>query len=482
MDKLEAIRTSAALSVAIVCGMVASSASASLQDQVDQMFDSMSNVTNPAAVMGQRRGLLAGGRYSMRSQVMDVELLSVLPPSLASGCNGIDLFGGSFSFVSADQFIQLLRTIAANASGYAFKMALQAMCPSCDAVMSNLQGLIQKLNRLSVSSCQAAKTLVATAAAATPQVLQTAVAGAVNPIAERTGAATDTISAMFPSVGDGGTSLGAVAATSSGRGLLEDKQILGNVVWSALKESGAANWWDGGDANLMEAVMSVTGSVIVRPPTDENAPPAITPLPPILAIKDFMTGMSSGGSGVSVYECVSYACYNPADAGGPVTDPATHTVSIESFGEKVEQMVASLVSKFSTNTSLTADEEAFMASAPAAIGGIIRNLSRMTPGMAVLYANQAAPAIAQIMAADLVLNMVKTARLAMATSTSPAAVQMRQQLADVSEAVRAQAANIQGELATLTGLIGAYDDLMAAAHKRRLGIDELVTDAGLMVR
>lgn len=482
VNKLRSALLPCALAAGLSLGMAPSQSHAGLQDQMDEMFNSMSNVTDPTAVMGQRRGVLAGGRYSMRTSAMDVQVLSILPPSVNSGCNGIDMFGGSFSFISADQFIQLLRTIASNASGYAFKMALQAMCPSCDAVMSKLQGLIQKMNSLSVNSCQAAKELVAGAAAMTPDGIRTAANNAAAPIATSIGAAVDSVSSMFPSVGGGGTSLYKVSQTGAGREQLENEEVLGNVVWSSLRDSNAAAWWSSGDESLMEAVMSVTGSVIVRPPEEQGGDPAITVLPPILDIRDFMNGRDSDAD-VRLYECGSDQCYNPDDAPGTHSDPGIQTVSIESFTAQVSEMVLSLVSKFaSPSATLTSQEKAFMSSAPGAVGGMIRNLSRMSPGLAQLYANQAGPTIAQIMASDLVLDMVDTARTAMASSTSPSASQMRDQLNDVASAMRDQARNIQGNLASLQGMVETYNGLRQATIKRRLGINELSRGVGLKVR
>ena len=45
-------------------------------------------------------------------------------------------------------------------------------------------------------------------------------------------------------------------------------QIEGNLVWQALKRKGAAGWFLAGEDTLLEAMMSVTGSVIVGPPED----------------------------------------------------------------------------------------------------------------------------------------------------------------------------------------------------------------------
>ncbi len=55
----------------------------------------------------------------------------LVPPSFSAGCGGIDLFGGSFSFINMNQFVDLMRAVASNAAGYAFQLAINAMCPDC---------------------------------------------------------------------------------------------------------------------------------------------------------------------------------------------------------------------------------------------------------------------------------------------------------------------------------------------------------------
>lgn len=74
------------------------------------------------------------------------------------------MFAGSFSFINAQQFVQSLRSVAANAvgvaSGYAFKLALNAMGPTVHNVIQNLQEVMQDINSLMSNSCQLAQGLV----------------------------------------------------------------------------------------------------------------------------------------------------------------------------------------------------------------------------------------------------------------------------------------------------------------------------------
>ena len=66
---------------------------ADLSAQMDQLFDSLVNVTDPTAHWGQRRGVLSGGSVVARHRIVDVHPVAIVPPSYEAGCGGIDLFG-----------------------------------------------------------------------------------------------------------------------------------------------------------------------------------------------------------------------------------------------------------------------------------------------------------------------------------------------------------------------------------------------------
>ena len=129
-----------------------------LQNKMDAVFNDMSNVSRPGVFETQRRGVLSRGSAYIRSPIMNTELVNLQAPSFKAGCGGIDFFGGSFSFINADQFVQLLRSVASNAKGYAFQIALDIACPDCMAWINNLQSKIQKLNEQLGNSCQLAPT------------------------------------------------------------------------------------------------------------------------------------------------------------------------------------------------------------------------------------------------------------------------------------------------------------------------------------
>src|SRR5690606_15403656 len=131
-----------------------------LQSQLNTMFDSMVNVTTPGVYETQSRGVFIGGRFTVKNKIYSENVVSFVPPSLSAGCGGIDFFGGSFSFINSEQLTQLFRAVAANAAGYAFKLALSVACPTCATFIETLQKKIQELNQVLGNSCQLAQGLV----------------------------------------------------------------------------------------------------------------------------------------------------------------------------------------------------------------------------------------------------------------------------------------------------------------------------------
>src|SRR5690554_3809139 len=131
-----------------------------LVGEMSKMFGSMSNTTSPGVFETSRRGVISGGSLVIRNRVMNTSIVGFQPPSFSAGCGGIDMYGGSFSFINKEQFVQLMRSVASNALGYAFSLAIENMAPAVRAVMERIQEKIQEFNQYFGNSCQLAQGLV----------------------------------------------------------------------------------------------------------------------------------------------------------------------------------------------------------------------------------------------------------------------------------------------------------------------------------
>lgn len=363
---LKLVLANRAIYLPLVCLLILSPlpAKADLEAELQGVFSNMVNVTPADAYQTQRRGVISGGSIVLRNNIVNPNLVSFVPPSFKGGCNGIDLFGGSFSFINGAQFTQLLRNIAQSAIGYAFELAIEGMCPTCAQVMSKLQKDINEINSLMRNSCEAATTLVNATGLKAWSDQQRKQASSLN-------ATLGFKSDYFDSQED---SSNAPAATLIANG--QSSLITGNVVYNALTQANAASWFTNGDTNLMMALMSLTGTLIISPKSD-NSDVQTNYVPPILNVRD----MLEGGT-VTIYQCESAACLLP--------DPSVETTTITLTGMRnyaktmvwgtgpestgTGGIVRKMVSKASTDQFLPAEQAFIQASRPG-VYGVLRGIS-----------------------------------------------------------------------------------------------------------
>lgn len=243
---------------AVALTIASAPAFAGLQGQLNTMFGEMSATTNPQVVMGARRGVITGGAFSMRSPIVPIGMnaINYTPPGITAGCSGIDAYGGSLSFISGQQFVQLLRSIAANAEGFAFQLALSSMSSQISNLLSSSESqLLSRLTQLK-NSCEAAQAGLNALGINQSSVNQTA-----QNIETSMGLATDSNAAAAANTPQ-------TPATQTIASTPAASLIFHNVMWDALKAYNFANaYGESADANTYdEEIMSLVGYVITCDP------------------------------------------------------------------------------------------------------------------------------------------------------------------------------------------------------------------------
>lgn len=438
---------------------------AGLQQEMDSMFGSMTNVTNPTANIGQRRGVLSGGSVVTRNRIMNTNPIAMVPPSFGAGCGGIDLYGGSFSFVNQNQFMTLMRSIASNAGGYAFQLAINAMCPDCGNVMTDLQKKIQQMNQMFSNSCQLAQGIVNDGVSAID---------AQNKSRMSNASLSRGVSDVFGSWTGSGPQGDPVQQVANNAPQVLQSSIQGNLVWRALNQSHAANWFAFGGNDLLESIMSVTGSIIVQAPVaapdgqGSNTP--VVNLPPLLKIRDLINGSGTDATQtVRVYQCDS----NSADG---CLNPTPQNVTVQGLSQKVRDLLLGstsqdgLINKFATNNgSLTESEKAFMEATPGAIGALIRNLARENIGLARMFAEEGSPVIALEMAQLMIQGMVDAVRQSTAVNQNAYATKLAESLAQVRLDLHEEYSELAGRYGNTQTLMAFYQDLMRSLKPGQYG-------------
>ena len=320
-----------------------------LNTEMQTMFNalgSLGNVTSPGAFRGQAMNLYTGGSLFMREPSKNYPLVRAQLPSLKAGCGGIDLFGGSFSFINKAQFVALLQNIGANAVGYAFKLALQSISPDIDKLLTELQDQINKINAMNINSCEAAQSLVN---GVVGQYDNSIMSGCEN-ISQYLGSVTDRADGRV-SCATNAPAVVKAAANSTDPNVSNATFVKGNVVWNALNKVGG-----GISQQEKEFIMSIVGTVVLYPPDDTGAGAAPAYLAPtIVGLRDLLLGRAdsatSGNIDIDVYQCDEPAeCLNPART----------TVSVQPFTTQVTQRLQKISNNIATRSAQETDDIGFV--------------------------------------------------------------------------------------------------------------------------
>lgn len=429
--------------------------SASLSDEMGGMLNDMSNYTSPGTYKTQRRGVIAGGSYVGRNRIVNENIVSAVPPSFDAGCGGIDLFGGSFSFISADRLLNLMRSIASNAKGYAFEIALKEMCPTCMQTRETLQKKLQKLNQMSVNSCEAAQGIVTDTAAA----VQGKLTKDNSMVAQTFGGFGDTFQSMWDSDPSKASHDSAPDKTR--------EEITGNLVWRAMRRSSVSNWFTYGDSNLLEQVMSMTGTIIVKPakqaPDNKGESNPTQHIAPTLGFHELV----AGGHQTPVLKCTDG---HDADE---CLEIQVKQVEIKGFDDRITDVLIGspssapgLIHKMATlSGSITNAEKCFIVALPSDYGTLIRKLSALNEGAAIMFVRETSTFIALDMARDLLMQSTSAVR----ASASLGDHAYSKQLQDLIEQSRSDLRDewtAEEKKHNKTGLIAKYNNILQQVRAR----------------
>lgn len=190
--KKMALTITAAMSLSL-CG--AHIANADLQSTLNNMF--VSNITAPGSYSSQTRSGFVGGGAYVRAPVKPINLAAFDPPRLNAGCGGLDMYGGSFSFINGAQFANMTRYIISNAAGLLFHAALSSIEPMLASISEKFSKMMQDMNSMLSNTCAIANQ--ATSALLDSVKGQTAQDQSSSLLGSALGDITDTASHLFDS-------------------------------------------------------------------------------------------------------------------------------------------------------------------------------------------------------------------------------------------------------------------------------------------
>jgi conjugative transfer pilus assembly protein TraH len=326
------------LAVSLAMLSTGQSARADLNSEVNDMFANLGaigNYTAPGAFRGQTYNTYTGGNLMMRSPNKVYQLAAIQFPSAKAGCGGIDVFGGSFSHISAQEFKAMLRNITAALPGIAFQLALEAVSPLLGGLTKWAKGLETWINNARINSCETAKAIVSTAAEAVGYSSQETCAD----LAMEMGLESDRDAARKRCGTDRPSILSS--ARSSGDANVRNKApFVGNLTWKALQYTGAAL-----DDAGRELIMSMVGTVIYYPEESGRDPEPVAPT--LTSISQLLYGQAAGTGDNVIQHLLRCNDYTACDVVSLNT--AYNHVP---FTAKVEAMMRSIADKIATRTPI----------------------------------------------------------------------------------------------------------------------------------
>ncbi len=401
------MKTSIKLLIIAAAIAAAVPAQANIQSTLDSVFNSMANTSKPGVYEGIRRGVISGGEVQVRNRIVDINLLTFTPPSWSAGCGGINLFNGAFSFINADQLIAVLRSIPANASGYAFQLAIDAMSELIGNEIKDLFKKIQDVITKYSNSCEIAKLLV-------DQTLETA-------------------KTLYQENSENSAVAAGLSADKNQAkqdntiDLTKDTELMkakrGNIVYRSLAEQGVSNWFTGGDESALEEIMSMTGTVIVKLGQEVDGKTQVLTdyYDSTISIIDLV----EGGTNLAILKC--------ANSGSDYSDTCT-TIKVtkqselDSLADKIidaligdyasTNVVGGIVQKFAESSEDGTAAQQNIISALGTVGVHIHNLAIRNKYIAADFVKQNSKVIAIELTANMAKELLSATKSAVQISQS----------------------------------------------------------------
>ncbi|MFT3741098.1 MAG: conjugal transfer protein TraH [Gammaproteobacteria bacterium] len=329
----------------ILACLYGSLASASINSDLTHFFNSLgfnNNVTAPNAYQSQQAGFYSGGSLFARDSVRDTQIAHIDLPSFRSGCGGIDLFTGGFSFVNSQQLVDAMKNIMNNSVGYAFNLALESTTPEIANVMKYINTLSNDINRANINSCETAAGLVGAAWPKTHEAQQQV----CQDIGTSSGLFTDWAAARegCSTGGDMTNTLNHAQNNSAYKSMLLDS---GNLAWKALQQNSLfAN-----DTQLAELLMSLSGTIIVQGGKNDKANRQFKVLSSLATDNQLLNALLHGGT-ANIYFC------DTLDSNGCL-NPSIQSISIAAnsgLQSQVAKLLDSMTDKILADTPLTQEE------------------------------------------------------------------------------------------------------------------------------
>ncbi|EBG2148376.1 conjugal transfer protein [Salmonella enterica] len=391
----------------ISAGMVPN---ANADNAMRNIFNGMMTSTTPASFSTATRTGVVGGSFSYRQTNVNTNLVSMSFPKASVGCNGIDVFLGSFSMINGDQLVQVARGIAQGAAIYAFNVAVSAICADCAATINDIQNKLQALNKFAKDSCNATYSFLSET--------QGPPSSYANAVSSGPASVLGSINGLFS---DFGASMSKPPEEVTKQAKSKDpvefaEQFSGNLFYMAFMEIDKGSMSIGGVTELSgyklaEQLMSLVGTVIVNW-DDKGEKAGFEIRPSTMTVTDFIMGPPKGGA-VNMLKCAPAPDPKSARKAQCLVMKEVADGSFVGLKDTISDLLLAVQKKAIANIEVTEDELRIISYI--GLPTILDSLYTFEPPEGYAYIQD----ISSIAATSLVINMLRQVEAKISTMSVP---------------------------------------------------------------
>lgn len=401
---------------------------------------SMSNTNSATSFKGQSAGYYTLGSMNIRNRNMSVNPVNIQLPSIKSGCGGIDVFTGAFSFINTDQFVALAKSIASNSVGYAFHLALSTLSPMISDTTARLQKVVDEVNRFNINSCETSMALVDGAVS----LYETYSKVSCETTANATGYSSDAASAKRDCQNP--SKRAHINNTSN----TDTRPVNINIVWKALKDGGYVDFFG---SETAEVFMNMTGSIIIL---ENNSNKSVLYIPSKISEEPFKNALLNGGE-IEIFSCIDKdTCLNTTKKKLKISNSTAFKNKIETVLTSIEGKIRSEISGYSI--PLSKEEQTILNLVRFPIFKILQTsiISRKNGGVlnTSLLADISARDILQKYTEDIIEIVLKSLdQLKSKTTNIQAVKEISQNVVEIRHFINSQASKNQKEIEFMLNII-----------------------------
>lgn len=350
-------------------------ATSGVQKDLENAFDSLGykyNVTS--AYKAQSAGYYSGGSLYARNAVRNQQIAYSNLPKISSGCGGIDMYVGGFSFITRNEAVSLAKQIMASSGTYAFHLALESVSPLISNTMKDLSRKVSEFTNQSINSCETAAGLVGSIFPKTEEAQRNVCQSVANGEA-----------GIFSGLADARMGCSDYKQRDKVFNNLKDKpeyeqQLLGsmNFAWKAIRSNPLFKE----DDELSELMMSLSGTIIYQDGSNQKGA-SRQQLPSLATNNDFINALMNGGK-LRVYGCDDNTQNSTNEC--LIVNPEKYLdiPKEKSFINMVKTKLTTIVDKIKSNDSLNDSEIKFIQSTTLPVYKMLNVQSAFTKGLSTL--------------------------------------------------------------------------------------------------